>query len=152
MAYWLVKSEPSVYSIDDLRRDGQTLWEGVRNYQARNFLQAMRRGDLVLFYHSGSEPPGVAGIGKVVQEAYPDPTQFDRRSPYFDEGATKVKPRWFCPDIAFVEIFKHFVSLDDVRELPEATDLPLLKRGNRLSVMPVSDVAFKAIRVAGEGR
>jgi predicted RNA-binding protein with PUA-like domain len=150
MAFWLVKSEPDVYSIDDLAREQSTGWNGVRNYQARNFLKAMAVGDSVLFYHSSSEVIGVAGVAAVTRAAYPDPTQFDKRSEYFDAAATAKKPRWFCPDIGFVEKFPRVVPIGELREKPGLKAMALLQRGSRLSVQPVSEREFKVIHAMGE--
>src|SRR5690625_411312 len=117
MRYWLMKSEPGSYSIDDLERDGRTHWDGVRNYQARNFMRdEMRPGDRVLFHHSNAKPPGVAGIAEVVREAYPDHTARDPKSRYFDPKASDDDPRWFMVDIAFVETFDRFVPIGTLRE------------------------------------
>jgi predicted RNA-binding protein with PUA-like domain len=145
MNYWLVKTEPHVYSIDDLLRDKVTSWTGVRNYQARNYLRQMEVGDLVLVYHSNAEPPGVVGIAKVKSLAKPDPTQFDKTSEYFDPAATDLKPRWFCPDLSFVKKLRAMVPLDVLRNTKELDGLLLLKRGSRLSVIPVSREHFDLI-------
>lgn len=143
---WLMKSEPEVYSIADLERDGKTAWTGVRNYQARNFMRdAMRAGDSVLFYHSNAEPSGIAGLGRVVGNAYADPTQFDRASEYFEPRATLEKPVWFLVDIAFVERFPRLVSLADLKKDVRLNGLLLLKRGSRLSVQPVSRPHFDCV-------
>src|SRR3989338_3178089 len=128
--YWLMKVEPDKYSIDDLARDKQTYWDGVRNYQARNFLRdSLKKGDLVLFYHSNAEPPGVAGIARVCKEGYPE----------------KVSP-WFMVDIEFVEKFAHFVSLDEIKSLKNLNGIMVVRRGARLSVQPVDEKHFKIIR------
>jgi predicted RNA-binding protein with PUA-like domain len=145
MKRWLVKTEPDVYSIDDLKRDKKTWWTGVRNYQARNFLQAMEIGDLVLVYHSNAEPPGVVGVARVIATAQPDQTQFDKKGEYFDEKASQERPRWFCPQVAFDRKFKKQVALDELRESTELTGLLLLQRGSRLSVTPVADGHFNHI-------
>jgi len=145
MAYWLVKTEPHVYSIDDLQRDKFTAWTGVRNYQARNFLREMKRGDIVLIYHSNAEPPGVVGIASVKNEAKPDPTQFEQDGEYFDPAATKENPRWFCPDLAFLKKLPKMVSLEELRNNRDLDGLALLQRGSRLSVIPVSDKHFAII-------
>lgn len=142
---WLCKSEPDVYSIDDLKKDKVTPWDNIRNYQARNFLKEMEVGDLVLFYHSNAKPPGIAGIAKVAKTAYPDESQFDKKSPYFDPKATKDEPRWFNPDMRFVKAFKNLLSLDELRAEKELEDMLVLKRGSRLSVQPVSDAEFEHI-------
>lgn len=145
MTFWLVKTEPDVYSISDLRRDGSTEWTGVRNYQARNFLQAMKRGDKVLIYHSNAEPPGVVGVGVVARVAEPDTTQFDKKSEYFDPKASKERPRWFAPLIAFEREFSHMVALDELRKQKALDGLLLLQKGSRLSVIPVEEKHFKEI-------
>lgn len=144
--YWLMKSEPDVYSIDDLERDGKTLWEGVRNYQARNFMaEGMKVGDLVLFYHSNAEPPGVAGIGKIVAEAVADPTQFNKKSEYYDAKSKPEKPRWSCVTVGFKARLSRFVPLDELRTVKELKNMKLLMRGQRLSVQPVTSAEFSKI-------
>lgn len=148
--YWLMKSEPSVFSIDDLEKDGRTLWEGVRNYQARNFMMNdMSVGDDVLFYHSNAEPPGVAGVATVSRAAVPDPTVFDKKSEYFDPKATKEKPIWFCVEIKFSKKFKSILSLDEIRKNnqknKQLSKMALLQKGSRLSVQPVLPNEFKDI-------
>jgi len=145
MSYWLVKTEPYVYSIDDLRRDKKTAWTGVRNYQARNFLQQMRVGDSLIVYHSNAEPPGVVGIATVHAAATPDPTQFDKKSEYFDPKSTEASPRWFCPIVAFVEKLPTMVSLEELRQNTLLEGMELLRRGSRLSVIPVSEKHFRLI-------
>ncbi len=153
-AYWLVKSEPEVYSIDHLAAEAEQRahWEGVRNYQARNFMRdEMKLGDGVLFYHSNTKPPGVVGTATVVRESYPDHTQFDSNSRYYDPKATPESPRWFMVDLAFAEKFPRLLSLDEMREMPGLENLPLVRRGNRLSVMPVSPAEWKAILRAARG-
>ena len=142
---WLVKSEPGEYSIDSLKKDKSTIWDGVRNYQARNFLKDMKKGDEVIFYHSVTDPVGIAGLAKVNKEAMPDPTQFNKRSKYYDEKATKENPRWFCPEFKFVKKFKEVLPLSDLKEQKALKDMTLLRRGNRLSVMPVTEKEFRAI-------
>ena len=148
---WLCKTEPDVYSIDDLRRDGVTGWEGVRNYQARNFMRdGMASGDRVLVYHSNAEPPGVAGIAEVVGDAIPDPTQFDARSEYHDPKSTRAAPRWVMRRLRFVDRFARLVSLDELRADPAAATMLALRPGNRLSVTPVTDAEFRAVRRLAE--
>ena len=140
-SYWLMKSEPDVFSIDDLKsRPASTEhWDGVRNYQARNFMRDdMKVGDLILFYHSNATPPGVAGVASVAKEAYPDHTQFDKKSDYYDPKATKEKPRWFMVDVQLVEKFPQMLSLELLKNCPELASMQILRRGNRLSVTPVS--------------
>ena len=143
--YWLVKSEPDCYSIDDLKRDKRTVWEGVRNYQARNFLMEMKVGDTVLFYHSSTEPPGVAGLAKVTQNAAPDPTQFDRASQYFDPKASREKPRWFCPTIGFVEKFNSLITLHEIKSSAATRKMVITQTGSRLSVTPVASGEFAGV-------
>ncbi len=150
MNHWLMKSEPSVYSIDDLAKDRSTFWEGVRNYSARNNMQKMKLGDLVLFYHSNANPPGVAGIARVCREAYPDPYQWDKQSRYFDEKATKEKPRWFMVDVEFVEKLPEFVPLEAIKAAAGLEDMVVVRRG-RLSVQPVARAEFGIVRGLGRG-
>ena len=150
MAYWLLKTEPSAYSIDDLQRQEVGHWDGVRNYQARNNLRAMRVGDLAFFYHSSTEPPGVVGVCEVVKEAYPDHTQFDPDSKYYDPKATPDKPRWFMPDVRYVKHFPRMVTLAELRDVPGIEDMPLLNR-SRLSVQPVTDKQWEIVTQLAEG-
>ena len=139
MRYWLMKSEPGEYSIDDLARDGVTHWDGVRNYQARNLMRDdMEVGDRVLFYHSNAKPPAVVGIAEVARPAYPDHTQFDQDSNYFDPDSTKKDPRWYMVDIKLVKIFNNQVTLKQIKENPKLKNFRLIQRGNRLSVFPVT--------------
>jgi predicted RNA-binding protein with PUA-like domain len=145
MRYWLLKSEPDSYSIDDLEREGTASWDGVRNYMARNHLMAMKLGDLAFFHHSGANPPGIAGICKVVREHYPDHTQFDPSSKYFDPKATPDGPRWFMPDVGFVARFREVVPISVLRQTPGLQDMAMLQRGSRLSVTPVTSKEFEII-------
>jgi predicted RNA-binding protein with PUA-like domain len=146
VAAWLVKSEPDVFSIDDLKRDKRTTWEGVRNYQARNFLRSMAVGDRVLYYHSNCEVPGVVGIAKVVRAAYPDPTQFDPSSHYYDPTSNRADPRWSLVDVGFSKKLRRAVSLTELKDhADELGDFPLIRKGNRLSVLPVSDHQFAVV-------
>lgn len=147
--YWLMKSEPDVYSIDQLEADGSTCWEGVRNYQARNFMQEMKVGDRVLFYHSNATPPGIAGLAEVVREAYPDHIAFDPSSDYYDRASTPEKPRWFMVDVGFVEKFPRFLPLPELREDPALDGMELLRKGSRLSVQPVSEEHFEHVLSLG---
>ena len=135
MAYWLLKTEPETYSIEDLRREGRAIWDGVRNYQARNYLLRMEEEDLCFIYHSSTNPPGIAGLARVVRTRIPDPTQFDPKSPYFDPRATPERPRWYTVEVAFLEAWP-LIPLKELKAL-FPPDHPLVKRGNRLSVMPV---------------
>jgi predicted RNA-binding protein with PUA-like domain len=146
--YWLVKSEPDVFGFDDLLRAPQqtTMWEGVRNYQARNFMRdAMKPGDQVLFYHSSTTTPGVVGVAEVASEARPDSTQFDPDSGYFDAKATRDAPRWFLVDIRAVRKLPRVVTLDELKREPTLSKMRLVQRGNRLSVMPVECEEFETI-------
>ncbi|MDH5581124.1 MAG: EVE domain-containing protein [Bdellovibrionales bacterium] len=152
MAYWLFKTEPDVFSIDDLRtRKNKTEhWDGVRNYQARNFMRdEIKLGDLVLIYHSNARPPGIAGVAEVIKEAYPDHTQFDKKSKYFDPKSTKDKPRWFMVDIRFKEKFKSYISLDELKNFPQLKEMLILRKGNRLSITPVDKKHFEFIKKHG---
>lgn len=139
MPYWLMKSEPDELSIHDLQRLGQARWDGVRNYQARNYLRAMNAGELFLFHHSSCAEPGIAGIGRIVGEAYPDPTAVDPESPYFDTRASFERNPWSARDVAFVEAFPAVLSLKRLRAEPELARMPLLQKGSRLSVMPIDE-------------
>jgi predicted RNA-binding protein with PUA-like domain len=147
--YWLVKSEEDVYPIEQLEKDGTTMWDGIRNYEARNIMRdRMKPGDLVLYYHSNANPPGVAGLARVASAPYPDPQQFDPKSRYFDPKATVEEPRWFLVDMAFVETFPRFVPLDEIRDTPELEEMTLLKR-MRLSVQPVDPAHFEKVCALG---
>lgn len=137
MNYWLIKSEPDVYSIDQLERDRKSLWDGVRNYQARNYLKAMQVGDLLFFYHSNTKPPGIVGLARVCSECVVDPTQFDPQSDYFDPKSTPAAPRWHTVEVEFVEKFFHSLSLEQLRQQFQPEALAVVRKGNRLSVMPV---------------
>lgn len=135
---WLVKSEPDCYPYEQLEKDGRTMWDGVRNYQARNFMRDdMQVGDQVLFYHSSTAVPGVVGVARVASKPYPDPTQFDAGNEYYDPKATEAEPRWFLVDLEPVERLPRLVSLEEMKGDPELEGMTLLRRGNRLSVMPV---------------
>jgi predicted RNA-binding protein with PUA-like domain len=149
--FWLMKSEPDEFSIQDLKEVTSEPWTGVRNYQARNFMRDdMKPGDEILFYHSNTKPPGIAGIGVVVRSAYPDPTQFDKKSNYFDSKATEEEPRWFLVDIGFKKIFKNYLSLEFLKEQKELSDLKILQKGNRLSITPVAKKDFNLISKLGK--
>ncbi|MEX2528060.1 MAG: EVE domain-containing protein [Gemmatimonadota bacterium] len=147
--YWLVKSEADVYSIDNLKMDGVTPWDGVRNYEARNIMRdGMKDGDLVLYYHSNASPPGVAGVARVEGEPYPDPTQFQPKSPYHDPKSDPDDPRWILVDLAFVEKLPGLVSLQEIRETEGLQEMTLLKR-MRLSVQDVREEEFHLILERG---
>lgn len=143
--YWLVKSEPEGYSIEHLKKDKETWWTGVRNYQARNFMKVMKKGDMALFYHSNCEVPGIYGIAKVVKEAQPDETQFDKKGDYYEPRATKEKPIWECATIKFVKAFKEPISLGVIRIDPVLGGMYMLQKGSRLSVTPVSERGYQRI-------
>lgn len=143
--YWLMKSEPDAFSIDDLKKMKRSQWDGVRNYQARNFMQTMQEGDLVFFYHSSCSPAGIVGVATVSKEAYPDHTSWDPRSAYFDPKSTPEKPRWFMVDVEFVEKWPSILTLAELKIHPELADMLLTKKGNRLSVMPITLDEWKYI-------
>lgn len=146
MNYWLVKSEPEAFSIDDLAARNVEPWDGVRNYQARNFMRdGMRVGDSVFFYHSNCAEPGIVGIAKVASEAYPDPTQFDPQNAHFDAGSSRDNPRWLLVDLQFKRKLKRTITLHELKPLAELDGMALVRRGNRLSVMPVSAAHWKII-------
>ncbi|MDX1996605.1 MAG: EVE domain-containing protein [Thermoanaerobaculia bacterium] len=148
--FWLGKSEPSLYSIDDLARDGRTGWEGVRNYTARNFLRDdLKLGDRLLFYHSSCPETGVAGIAEVCREAYPDPTAFDPTHPYFDEKSKPETPTWFRVDVSFVEKFPRVVTLETLKTTPGLEAMLVVRKGQRLSVMPVTPEEFDIVVALG---
>lgn len=140
--YWLMKSEPESYGIDHLKAEKKTAWSGVRNFQARNFMREMQPGDPVLFYHSSCKVPGVYGLAKVASAPYPDPTQFDAKSPYYDPRATKEKPIWFLVDVAFVRKFKEPITLPEIRANSRLRAMLILQPGSRLSVTPVAKEHF----------
>ncbi len=153
MRYWLMKSEPDVYSIDDLARDGRTSWEGVRNYTARNWMRDdMKVGDRVLFYHSNADIKGVAGLAEIVREAYPDPHALDPKSPYYDETAKPDVPRWVSVDVGFVEKFPNVVELATLKADPALDGMEVTKRGSRLSVHPVDAAHFARVVELGRGK
>ena len=145
--YWLMKSEPDVFSLVHLqnRPGGTAPWDGVRNYQARNFMRAMTTGDRVLFYHSSCDIPGVAGVAEIVGEARPDESQFDPKSEFFDPGAKRDNPRWSLVDVRYISTFRNFVPLTTLRTQPALRKMRLLSPGNRLSVMPITSAEFRVI-------
>ncbi|TWG91621.1 putative RNA-binding protein with PUA-like domain [Luteimonas sp. J16] len=145
--YWLMKSEPTDFSIDDLARVGTEPWTGVRNYQARNFMRQMQVGDGVLFYHSNTEVPGIYGLAEVASRAYPDPTQFEKKSKYFDPKATREQPRWELVDVRFVRRLARPVTLEEIRGHADALgeEFALIRKGSRLSVMPVTAAQWKLL-------
>ncbi len=145
MKYWLMKSEPEAFSIEDLKRDDVAGWDGVRNYQARNFLRAMRKSDPALFYHSKAKPSAIVGVMEIVREAYPDPTQFDSKNEHYDPDSRPNAPRWVQVDVRFLKAFPRPLSLEDARRQPALKNMALLKRG-RLSVQPVTPSEWRAIQ------
>ena len=150
--YWLMKSEPHAFSIEDLAQSPKqtTCWDGVRNYQARNFMRAMAVGDQVLFYHSSVEPPAVMGIAEVVRVAYPDQTQFDKTSHHYDPASAPSSPRWDMVDIRYRQTFKTSLPLDRLRQEPKLKGMVLLRKGSRLSVQPVTEVEWATVlKLAG---
>lgn len=145
MPMWLMKSEPDELSIHDLARQGQARWDGVRNFQARNYLRAMQEGDQFLFYHSSCARPGVAGVGRIVASAYPDPSAADPDSPYHDPRSTDGKDLWSAVDVAFEEAFTEVLPLSRLKAEQGLAEMPLVQRASRLSVMPVSNAQWELI-------
>ena len=146
MAYWLMKSEPDVYSIDHLAKDGREMWDSIRNYQARNMMRDdMKIGDEIFFYHSNCKEPGIVGIMKVASEPYPDPVQFDKKSRYFDPKSSKEDPRWILVDVEFVRKLSRNITLTEIKAQKDFEDMILTRRGNRLSIMPVEKKHWKKI-------
>lgn len=152
MKFWLMKTEPDVFSIDELSRRGKAPWDGVRNFQARNHMRDMSVGDLVIFYHSSVAPPGAAGVARVCREAYPDHTAWDRKSEYHDPRSTPEKPLWMMVDVEFVEKFPRFVSLDEMKADPKLSGMLVVRRGMRLSVQPVDAAHFSRVLALGKAR
>lgn len=148
MNYWLMKSEPEAFSIDDLATRPNQIehWDGVRNYQARNMLRdQMKKGDLAFFYHSNCNPPGIVGIVEIVKDGYPDFTAFEANSKYYDPDSKPDKPRWFMVDVQLKRKFKRIISLEELKLQPELQDMQLLKKGNRLSIMSVTGEQWQFI-------
>lgn len=146
MRHWLIKSEPDAFGIDDLAKVKQEPWSGVRNYQARNFMwKEMRPGDLALFYHSNAKPPGIVGIARVIGNPYPDPTQFESKSEYYDPKATTDKPRWWLVDFEFVGKFAKMIPLAALKEDSVLKEMVVCQRGSRLSINPVDPLHFKRV-------
>jgi predicted RNA-binding protein with PUA-like domain len=141
MAYWLMKSEPDVYGIDHLQQDGTTLWDGIRNYQARNFMRSMALGDQAFFYHSNAKPPGIVGMMEVVETGITDPSQFDSANKYFDPKSKPEAPRWDCVRLRYLGRFTELLSLDALREHFSVEELPVVRNGNRLSILPVPEAS-----------
>lgn len=148
--YWLMKSEPDVFSIEDLEKKKTEGWDGVRNYQARNFMRQMREGDLVLFYHSNAKPSGVAGVATIVGEVRPDPTQFDPKSDYYDEKSSREEPRWDLVEVGFVERFADVIPLETLKADAKLEGMLVTRKGSRLSVTPVEKTHFeRVLKLAG---
>lgn len=153
MQYWLFKTEPDAFSIDDLAaRPNQTEhWDGIRNYQARNFLRdQVKQGDKVFIYHSSCKEVGIAGLAEVVKEAYPDHTQFDPESHYYDPKSSPENPRWMMVDVKFIEKFPDVLALKKIKTMPEISEVGLVKKGHRLSIMPVNEQEFSALLAAAK--
>ena len=145
MNYWLMKSEPDVYSIANLKLDKISIWDGVRNYQARNFMREMSLGDLVFFYHSNTKIPGIVGLMRVVESNISDPSQFDLNSEYYDAKSQIDSPRWQTVKVEFIEEFAQLISLDELKQKFSADEILVVRKGNRLSVMPISEGAAEKI-------
>jgi predicted RNA-binding protein with PUA-like domain len=145
MAYWLMKSEPDVYGIQHLQQEGTTLWDGIRNYQARNFMRAMAIGDRAFFYHSNAKPPGIVGLMEVVELGITDPSQFDPANKYFDPKSKPEQPRWDCVRLQYVGTFRELLSLDALREQFSVEELPVVRQGNRLSILPVPEASAQRL-------
>lgn len=146
MAYWLMKSEPDVYNIDDLKRDRREMWDSIRNYQARNMMRDdMRIGDKVFFYYSNCKEPGIAGIMKVASKPYADPTQFDPENKYYDPKSDPENPRWILVDVQYIRKLKRVITLAEIKAIRALDDMILTRKGNRLSIMPVSDKHWDVI-------
>lgn len=145
MNYWLLKSEPDVYSINDLAKDGKTLWENIRNYQARNYMMKdMKVGDIALFYHSNAKPAAIVGRVEILDIGIPDPTQFEKKSDYYEPRATQQKPVWYCVEVGFVEKFEHSISLEEIKKHKTLSKMALLNN-SRLSVQPVTKSEYNVL-------
>ncbi len=138
--YWLMKSEPDAYSIEDLRIEKETLWDGIRNYQARNFMRSMKIGDQAFFYHSNTKPPGIVGLMEIIETNLIDPYQFDERSKYFDKKSNKDNPRWDCVKTKYICEFKNMITLKELSKTYTSEELTLVRKGNRLSIMPIQKI------------
>ncbi|MFN6339390.1 MAG: EVE domain-containing protein [Cyanobacteriota bacterium] len=143
--HWLMKSEPEAYSIEDLAREGTTLWDGIRNYQARNFMRSMQIGDRAFFYHSNTSPPGIVGLMEVSETGIIDPSQFEATSKYFDPRSSPQAPRWDCVRLRYLRTFQRLLSLEVLRESFDEQDLGVVRRGNRLSILPVSEPSARRL-------
>jgi len=143
--FWLMKSEPDAYSIDDLKEENTTIWDGIRNYQARNFMRRMNIGDMAFFYHSNCKPPCIVGLMEVIEKNIIDPTQFDKKSKYFDPKSNPATPRWDCVKLKFKSKSKKILSLNELKILFKEDELLVVKKGNRLSIIPVENDIAKQI-------
>ncbi|NEO32209.1 MAG: EVE domain-containing protein [Symploca sp. SIO3C6] len=152
MNYWLIKSEPKAYSISDLEQEQETIWDGVRNFQARNFLRQMNEGDLAFFYHSNTKLPAIVGLTQITKTGINDPTQFDLNSQYYDPKSTLESPRWQTVVVQFVEAFPQAISLSTLKQEFNAEELLVVRRGNRLSVMPVPETVAQRIMTIGRSK
>ncbi len=149
--YWIMKSEPDAYSISDLRNEAETIWDGIRNYQARNFMRSMKIGDKAFFYHSNCKPPGIVGLMEVIETKITDPTQFEKSSKYFDPKSLKEKPRWDCAKLKYLGQFKEKLTLEEIRKEFNSDELVLVRNGNRLSIIPVeANVAYRLFNLLGD--
>ncbi len=137
--FWLMKSEPDAYSIENLEKEKVTIWDGIRNYQARNFMREMEVGDKVFFYHSNCKPPGIVGLMEVIRKNIIDPTQFDKKSKYYDSKSNKLKPRWDCVEVRYLSKSAHIISLTELKSRFSSEELLVVKKGNRLSIVPVEN-------------
>ena len=145
MEYWLLKSEPDVYGIDNLKKDKIEPWNGVRNYKARNYMKSMKRKDRGFFYHSNAKPSGIIGICEIIREHYPDPTQFDPKSPHYDPKSSPDNPRWYCVDVKFIKKFPRILSLKEIQLDSLLQQMTVAKKGNRLSITPVKEEEWERI-------
>ncbi|WP_414039722.1 EVE domain-containing protein [Acidithiobacillus sp. M4-SHS-6] len=145
MAYWLMKTEPEAFSLEDLQARGQEPWDGIRNYQARNFIRSMELGDGIFIYHSRIAVPGIVGVAAVASTARPDPTQFDPQSHYYDPDSSLLHPRWDLVDVAFRRSFSQSISLERLRHMPEFAESPLVRKGNRLSILPITESQWQHV-------
>ena len=145
--YWLMKSEPDAYSITDLKNEKETLWDGIRNYQARNFMRSMKIGDLAFFYHSNTKPPGIVGLMEIIETQLVDPFQFEKNSKYYDKKSNRDNPRWDCVKTKYICEFERMISLRELSETYTPEELTLVRKGNRLSIMPVKkNIAIELLR------
>lgn len=152
MQYWLFKSEPDTFSIDHLKKMQKSPWDGVRNYMARNFMRAMEPGDLGFFYHSRVDPPGIAGVCKVVSQPYDDFSALDKKSKYFDPKSSAESNRWSLVDVEYLETFPHFVTLEELKDHPKLKEMVVTRKGNRLSISPVQPAEWKVVLALGRGK